>query len=217
MIILSHRGYWKTVAEKNRAVAFERSFDLGFGTETDVRDCLGELVISHDTPLGGEMTLEQFLDYVGDRDLPLAINIKSDGLAAKLAETMRRRKVHDWFVFDMAVPDMRAHLDAGTPVFTRMSEVEMVPAYIDQASGVWLDMFESQWYDNGVIESLLGQGKRVCIVSPELHGRDPASLWHSLKDIAAHPRLMLCTDLPELARQYFSDALVPECTGSINI
>ena len=48
MIILSHRGYWKDVNEKNQQVSFERSFSLGFGTETDIRDYKGELVISHD-------------------------------------------------------------------------------------------------------------------------------------------------------------------------
>ncbi|HDG1702299.1 TPA: hypothetical protein PFE33_004667, partial [Kluyvera ascorbata] len=34
--------------EKNTQTAFERSFSLGFGTETDIRDFGGELVISHD-------------------------------------------------------------------------------------------------------------------------------------------------------------------------
>lgn len=48
MIVLSHRGYWKNSLEKNKFVAFERSFSMGFGTETDIRDFNGELVISHD-------------------------------------------------------------------------------------------------------------------------------------------------------------------------
>lgn len=204
MIVLSHRGYWKTQEEKNTNAAFERSFDLGFGTETDVRDCKGELVISHDMPKGGEMTLDQFLDILDGRDLTLAINIKSDGLAARLAETMSRRGVKNWFVFDMSVPDIRGHLATGAKVFTRMSEVEPVPAYIEQADGVWLDMFNGQWYDSSVIARLLDQGKRVCIVSSELHGRDPASLWSSLRSVAGHPQLMLCTDDPETARQYFA-------------
>ena len=42
MIIISHRGYWKDAAEKNRPVAFARSFDLGYGTETDVREMVHE-------------------------------------------------------------------------------------------------------------------------------------------------------------------------------
>jgi len=50
MKILSHRGYWKTVSEKNTpAAAFERSFSPRFGTETDIRDYAGGLVFPHDT------------------------------------------------------------------------------------------------------------------------------------------------------------------------
>ena len=56
MIILSHRGYWKLEEERNRAAAFQRSFDLGYGTETDIRDIQGKLVISHDMPRGDEIT-----------------------------------------------------------------------------------------------------------------------------------------------------------------
>ena len=38
MEIISHRGYWKNVEEKNSSKAFKNSFDLNFGTETDLRD-----------------------------------------------------------------------------------------------------------------------------------------------------------------------------------
>lgn len=206
MIVLSHRGYWKTVEEKNGEAAFLRSFELGFGTETDVRDCKGELLISHDMPHGGEMKLDRFLELLAGRPLPLAMNIKSDGLAAKLVQAMERHQVADWFVFDMAVPDMRAHFDAGAQVFSRLSEVEPVPAWLERASGVWLDMFEHEWYDRAVIEQLLEQGKRVCVVSSELHGRDPARLWEMLLPLAGHPKLLLCTDRPEDARAYFGAA-----------
>ena len=60
MEILSHRGYWKNEGEKNTKIAFERSFQLGFGTETDIRDYKGELVISHDIADSSCMKLEAF-------------------------------------------------------------------------------------------------------------------------------------------------------------
>lgn len=41
MKIISHRGFWHNPSEKNTEMAFCRSFELGFGTETDVRDSLG--------------------------------------------------------------------------------------------------------------------------------------------------------------------------------
>ena len=89
MIILSHRGYWKDFqTESNKRVAFDRSFDLGFGTETDLRDINGNIVISHNMPNGDEMTFEDLLQIMNGRNLPLALNIKADGQADVVCSIM---------------------------------------------------------------------------------------------------------------------------------
>src|SRR5262249_1390059 len=119
MIVISHRGYWKSAKEKNQPVAFHRSFDLGFGTETDIRDHKGTLVISHDMPSGDEIALDDLLDLLGDRDLPLAVNIKADGLARVLQQQMAARPLSRWFTFDMTVPELVVQLRLGLPVYTR--------------------------------------------------------------------------------------------------
>ena len=85
MIVLSHRGYWKTPEEKNQPVAFERSFALGYGTETDIRDHNRNLVISHDMASATDLSLEDMLHIYrthgrsAEKRLPLALNIKADG------------------------------------------------------------------------------------------------------------------------------------------
>lgn len=198
MLIISHRGYWKEKDERNQAAAFHRSFDLGFGTETDVRDVAGTLVISHDMPSGGELTLDELLTIMAGRNLPLAMNIKADGLATALKDKFEEYGHTNWFAFDMSVPDMRSYLALGLPTYTRMSEVEQSPAWLDAATGVWLDGFEGVWFSNGQIQSLLDAGKKVCIVSPELHNRPPKELWEMLKEFSIAEQVMLCTDLPEL-------------------
>lgn len=205
MIVISHRGYWKEAAEKNKPVAFHRSFDLGYGTETDVRDLRRTLMIAHDPPDGSEITLEAMLDILAGRDLPLAMNIKADGLARDLAAIMAARGVRNWFTFDMTVPETVVQLRLGLPVFTRASEYEQPPPCYDRAIGVWLDAFESIWYTPATIESFLRDDKQVAIVSPELHGRDHLAFWSTLKasPVASHPKLMLCTDLPEQATAFF--------------
>ncbi len=210
MIILSHRGYWKTAEEKNGEAAFRRSFDLGFGTETDVRDCLGKLVISHDMPKGNEMPFEAFLDLVGDRDLPLAINIKADGLAAAVRDAfVARPHLTRWFVFDMSVPDTKQQLACGNPVFLRQSEYEpQVPErFIEQAAGIWLDGFHDEWWTPELIDQWTTRGKTVCLVSPDLHKRDPQAAWARLgAHRFAHPdRVYLCTDQPEDAHLRLGD------------
>lgn len=202
MKVISHRGYWKTPDEKNSVVAFQRSFELGFGTETDVRDLDGALVISHDMPTRGVMGMTEFLALTGGK-LPLALNIKSDGLAEPLREAMTAYDRSSWFVFDMSIPDMRMHLKAGNPVFTRISEVEQVPVWFDECEGVWLDHFDREWFDVDFVTTLLDTGKRVCVVSSELHRRDYSRLWKMLQPLAACDNLILCTDVPEKAQDFF--------------
>lgn len=206
MEVLSHRGYWKALNERNATVAFERSFALGYGTETDVRDAEGRLVISHDVPVGGELQLSDVLrmaDRSGGRRL--ALNVKADGLAQTLRRELAGFSSVPHFVFDMSVPDMRSYISAGVPVFSRMSEVERTPVWLHACAGVWLDAFdEPLWFTADVITALLDAGKRVCVVSGELHKRDHLPLWHQLKPLAARQNLMLCTDLPEAATGFFS-------------
>jgi hypothetical protein len=200
MQVMSHRGYWKTPTEKNLEVAFRRSFDLGFGTETDVRDCAGELVISHDPPRGGEMTFAHMLDMLGERDLPMALNIKADGLAKSVREEMLKRPhLTKWFVFDMSIPDTLQQLLHGNPVFSRQSEYEPTPALLNRANGIWLDAFVDVWWNPDLLNHWTMQGKTVCIVSPDLHRRDPAPCWEMLRSakLEHSDQVWLCTDFPE--------------------
>lgn len=115
MNIISHRGYWGTDEEKNTEVAFQRSFSLGFGTETDLRDRNGELVIAHDLSTESDLSFEVFCEIYlkNPGKFLLAINIKADGLATMLKESLERHGISNYFLFDMSVPDLRASLDAG--------------------------------------------------------------------------------------------------------
>ena len=74
---------------------------------------------------------------------------------------------------------------------------------INSASGIWLDAFESQWYDKDYLNRLLKNKKNICIVSAELHGRDNQSQWSLLKFFSDSSHLMLCTDYPYEAKEYF--------------
>lgn len=207
MKILSHRGYWRESQEKNSMRAFSRSFELGFGTETDIRDNAGELVISHDIPCGGEIPFQNLLDLMAAsreaQHLTLALNVKADGLAGILRNKLSSFRNLDAFVFDMSVPDTRTYHEAGIPVFARMSEVEQDPVWLKCATGIWLDAFEYEWYDIGLIQNLLDSDKRVCLVSPELHGRPHMPLWRIVIELQERPNLMICTDYPEDARSFF--------------
>lgn len=207
MRILSHRGYWKSPSEKNLPEAFERSFKLGFGTETDLRDQQGRVVISHDPPTGPALSFEEFLELhrMHPLRLPLALNIKSDGLAPMLSKTITKWPVQEYFFFDMAVPDMTNYLDFGLNVFTRQSDIERDPALYRECAGVWVDTMRTDWLGSEIFDRILDDGKQACIVSPELHGRAHLAFWSQLRSwLVDSAELMLCTDMPEDAASFFA-------------
>ena len=206
MTIISHRGYWIKAEEKNTSLAFTRSFQMGFGTETDVRDHNGAIVIAHDIPSPENIPLASFLELYATSGLPLALNIKADGLQQILKQFIDRYQVTNYFVFDMSIPDMLLYLKMGMPVFFRQSEFEPITELYHDCKGVWLDAFKSTWYDENVISQHLMNKKQVAIVSDELHKRDFSAQWKMLKemDCIQNEHLILSTDFPEKAAEYFT-------------
>jgi len=157
MQIISHRGYWKTPEERNKVVAFERSFMMGFGTETDLRDAAQQVVISHDmageTAISFEAFLQLFVQY--NKQLPLALNIKADGLQNEVKKQLEAFGIDNYFFFDMSVPDALLYAEAGLNFFSRQSEYETEPAFYNDAAGIWLDAFKKQWYDADLLSKHL--------------------------------------------------------------
>jgi hypothetical protein len=202
MKILSHRGLWHAENEKNARQAFESALMDGFGTETDVRDEMGKLVVSHDPPVGAAMTWADLVDMFDASGLPLAVNVKADGLSGYLSQAFEQRHV-DWFAFDMSGPETVKYMRAGLPYYTRHSDLEPEPILYEKADGIWLDSFESLWFNEKHIMDHLSKAKAVCIVSCELHGRDPSALWLMLRHMGHHNNISLCTDRPREAREFF--------------
>jgi len=209
MISISHRGYWLNPSEKNSMIAFKRSFSQGYGTETDIRDYCGELVISHDLPSKNSLKFEDFLDLFVRYDyrLPLALNIKSDGLAKYINEFLKFYKVDNYFCFDMSIPDSINYFEVDMNVFMRRSEYEVDNQLYSHAKGIWLDSFSVNSLDCRDIVRYMELGKKVCIVSPELHRRDESKVWQDIKSLSEEyfysEQLMLCTDKIEKVVDYF--------------
>ncbi|MBN2719115.1 MAG: hypothetical protein JXX14_24920 [Deltaproteobacteria bacterium] len=214
--IIAHRGLWAHPCNKNSEDALGRAFKNGFGVETDIRDLNGTLVISHDPPTGNPFLFEAFLQlYICNcketsytpNEMPLALNIKSDGLAQMVRDALKKHKIHNYFVFDMSVPDLLIMQQEQLVTFTRLSEYEPVPSLYENAAGVWLDCFNKEWYDMQTIQTHLDAGKQVCIVSPELHKRQHMKLWKNIKEstLYLNTNLLLCTDLPLEAQNFFGD------------
>lgn len=207
MKILAHRGYWKVNNNPNTLEAFRDAFYRGWGIETDVRGYCGKLVISHGLP---NDSCPLFADVLNIRDnwekasklrLPIAINIKADGLKNMLLSFKKR--IAEDFVFDMSVPELIAYKDCGISFFTRQSDVEPIPVCLGAAAGVWMDGFYHDWIDAAAVKKMLKDVAQAGIISPEIHKRPHDALWQSLSTIK-DCNFLLCTDAPDEAERYFA-------------
>lgn len=211
MRILAHRGDWRTAAEKNTIAALTRALEQGFGIETDLRDYQGKLVISHNPADAASPLAEQFFAAYasGGYRLPLALNVKADGIQRLLAEELGRYGITEYFLFDMSAPEMVVYRDQGFRYYSRESDIEPQNVLYEDASGVWIDTFyDFSWDAIAASERHLRQGKHVCLVSPELHGKEKALFWERLKkaSFVSNGALCLCTDAPQEARTFFEGA-----------
>lgn len=211
MVILAHRGLWNgSLDQKNTLQAITNSFNAGLGIETDIRDFMAEVVIAHDIPQHFSLSLNSVFKIYTSQNikLPLALNIKSDGLQTKLKELIDKYQIKNYFFFDMSAPEYLGYLKFGLNFFTRQSEYEQNPIFYKESAGVWLDEFHTHWINNHVIEGHLGNKKKVCIVSPELHGREYINEWEEYREIAKKNNntsdIMLCTDYPIEAIKFFN-------------
>ena len=207
--ILAHRGWWLHPDEKNSETALRRAFAAGYGVETDLRDCNGEIVVSHDIPRTGAMTLDVLLRIYGTYSTrpTLALNVKADGLADAVLDLLSHHAVERYFVFDMSVPDTLSYLTRGMTVFTRRSEFETGSTLDGRAAGRWLDAFETPHVAPNLLVDTLDAGTAAALVSPELHGKPHLEAWQSwrnaLADRSDDARILLCTDLPDAAASFF--------------
>lgn len=206
--IIAHRGIWKSQQEQNSIAAIHAALAAGFGVELDVRDLDGELVVAHDLPRAGAPRFDALYNEVSAIDVSRswAVNVKADGLQdllAPYAEKLGRRA----FVFDASVPELRKYQQRGFRTFTRFSDIEPDPHLYALAAGIWVDCFARDTHPAEVFAPWLSEGKRLCFVSPELHGRQRSGLWVWLRDWSKHladkRSVALCTDFPCEAKEYF--------------
>ena len=205
MQIIAHRGYWKTSDEKNSLVALRRALEDGYGFETDIRDCAGKLLISHNPPKGDEATLDEVLRIYQETGSAamLALNIKADGLQEILKPMLEKYGVKNYFFFDMSVCDTILYVEQQLKFASRSSEFEPYLPFYKDSDVVWVDYFDGRTNIADELYKYIADGKMPCIVSPELHGLPYEAMWQMLKE-NGFTNIMLCTDVPDKAEQYFN-------------
>ena len=104
----------------------------------------------------------------------------------------------------MSIPQQVQYQRNGLNWYSRISD-QIEERSVNQASmGIWLDAFDHDWWSKDCLLDLQ-KSKRLCIVSPELHGRNHKDTWHKMKSITMNSDNMICTDIPIQAQEFFND------------
>tara|TARA_Y100001968_G_scaffold319218_1_gene350442 strand:+ start:44 stop:700 length:657 start_codon:yes stop_codon:yes gene_type:complete len=211
--IISHRGYWQRDNEKNTMIAFSRSLINNYGIETDLRDKNGEIIISHDIQIGTDVLyLKEFLKLYKNskKNLPLLLNIKSDGIIKIIKNNLNSFGVSNYYLFDMSIPETKKYAeDSCINFITRISDIEKYPLFINESKGFWIDSFYGNYPEFDYLDTFLNSKYIFCFVSPELHNRSEIEFWEMLKKWiqarkVSSDKVLLCTDRPKEAFLFFN-------------
>ena len=191
MNIIPHRGIWGNEDQKNSIAAISDALEFFDGVELDLRDHPEGIIVAHDPFSSGALLQDILADLsTSQRKKFFALNIKADGLASGIQDLLTSFGIRHYGCFDLSFPEKKRYLDLGLKVLDRRSDLETNPT---TTTGEVVDCFE---YELPV--QTLNLSRLQFLISPELHGRDPAPYWRELKQSVAadSSKLFICTDFP---------------------
>ncbi|MBF7143482.1 MULTISPECIES: phosphatidylinositol-specific phospholipase C/glycerophosphodiester phosphodiesterase family protein [Pseudomonas] len=178
------------------------STPTNYGVEVDIRSQGDELIIHHDPLVEGGSFNEWVAAY---RHGTLILNVKEEGLEAKLIEVMAVHGIQDYFFLDQSFPFLVRWANKGERrCAVRVSEFESVEtalALAGKIDWVWVDCFTRFPLTAEDAQRLQLGGFKLCLVSPELQGRDAESEISKLKAELETLKIMpeaVCTKRPDL-------------------
>jgi len=175
----------------------------GRGAEIDLRIFHGEVVLAHD-PFQEGCSFKDWL-RVFEGNL-LILNVKEMGLEDHLVSILGELKPElEYFFLDLTTPYLISSVGKGINCAARVSEYESVDSAIKQGtSWLWVDSFSGNWDQlNQLSKHPEVFTKKLCLVSPELQGRDLKSspeflnLFNKLND-QEYKFNAICSKFPEL-------------------
>jgi glycerophosphoryl diester phosphodiesterase len=221
--ILAHRANLsgpRSVAE-NSLAACAAALDLGFGLETDLRrDASGAFYISHDpVPRTYENSLPAYTELFRRHPAAvIAMNVKELGYESELIELVNSGRLGPnsfYFDFELLEPKTPGASqkkirslpgNPGVRLAARLSDrnepwaqCHSIPAEI-----VWGDEFDSLWLTEKDVRQVRAAGRRLYMISPEIHGFDLAAMkarWRDFKNWGVDG---ICTDYPLEAQKFFN-------------
>lgn len=192
----------KLISHRRNTLVELKATPQHYGVEVDIRSEGQQLIIHHDPFTPGE-SFNAWIDAY--QHGTLILNVKEEGLEARLIALMQAKGIDDYFFLDQSFPFLIKWSRLGERrCAVRVSEFESLETALTLAGKVdwvWVDCFTRFPLDAAGAARLQAAGFKLCLVSPELQGRD------ALQEIPALQRLLasqhtvadaVCTKRPDL-------------------
>lgn len=143
-----------------------------FGVELDLRDYKDKIILHHDPFIKGD-DFEEYLKHY--RHGTMILNIKSERIEHRVLELINKYNIKKYFFLDSSFPMIYLLSKNGEKnIALRYSQFEGIDT-IQNMKGkidwIWIDCFTKLPINNEVYKKLKSMGYKLCLVSPELQGR----------------------------------------------
>lgn len=161
------------ICHRRNTVSELLATDSKYGVEVDIRSSGDRLIIHHDPYTAGE----RFDNWINAYEHgTLILNVKEEGLESRLIALMQTKGITDYFFLDQSFPFLVKWSNAGERrCAVRVSEFESIETALTLAGKVdwaWVDCFTQFPLASQDATTLKRAGFKLCVVSPELQGRD---------------------------------------------
>jgi hypothetical protein len=160
------------IAHRINTKAQLEKIDEKFGVEIDIRDYNNNLILQHDPFVNGE-DFENWIKIFHHNTLIL--NIKSERIEFRVLELLKKYHIDNYFFLDSSFPMIFTLSSQGERnIAVRYSEFEPIEytlALGKRSTWVWVDCFTKMPLSRSEYELLKKNGKKLCLVSPDLVGR----------------------------------------------
>jgi hypothetical protein len=192
----------KLISHRRNTVSELLATDSNYGIEVDIRSEGDRLIIHHDPCVAGESFDEWINAY---RHETLILNVKEEGLESRLIALMQAKGITDYFFLDQSFPFLVKWSKAGEHrCAVRVSEFESIETALTLAGKVdwvWVDCFTHFPLSEQDATKLKDAGFKLCLVSPELQGRDANVEIPQLASLLKERNIVadaVCTKRPDL-------------------
>lgn len=192
----------RLISHRRNSLSELLSTDVKYGVEVDIRSEGGQLITHHDPCVSGESFEEWINAY---RHGTLILNVKEEGLEQRLITLMQSKGVTDFFFLDQSFPFLIKWSKAGEHrCAVRVSEFESIETALTLAGAVdwvWVDCFSRFPLSEQDAWRLKDAGFKLCLVSPELQGRDANVEILKLASLLKERGILadaVCTKRPEI-------------------